>query len=1262
MTIMGTIVLALGALLLLAGTFLCVLSHDKFKQLIIRGCLHDAGIACIGLACPSAAARAGFLIYAGFQVLARLLALKSLEDLRPAAPAKLTGNDLWDLRGAGRTAPFTGALFAFGMLAAVGGSAFFIPEGRYLITAGAVSILPQTSLGVYAILLAAACTIVQVWLAVAAVNAVLLTKAPAAPGIEARPSKITIILAGCVAAFGFLRTPILSIFAAICGFEAAHSSVHAAFWMLYLGAFASGIAFFLNLRRIGVIIGVAASALALFTVWAFPASPLSQLFLVLVTVGALIISIYSIGYMANEERQGWYWFFLLLTFASLAGIVSSDSASSLYGNWELMTFASFFLVAHEADYTARSAGLKYYVMCAGGALFMLPGILILSGPGHLAAVDAITAPAAWSGILNLPAGWIQAALILCIAGFGVKAGLVPMHSWLPDAHPAAPSSVSAPLSGIITKMGFFGLAAVCAGQMGQALTATPGYFGLSWYGTGLAALGIATLFYGELMALKQRDIKRMLAYSTLGQIGEITIVLSLGTLLATTASFFHILNHAIMKDLLFLCAGALILRAGTRTLSDFRGAASQMPVTCCCMAVGLISIMGLPPFAAFYSKFAMIQAAVSADHIWIAAAILTGSFIGVIYYTRILNTIIFEKRPEDAPRLQEAPLSMQIAMLLLTAASLIFGLCPNLPYSLAAAAAAACSGIGQALPASALLVPWPSYVLLPIFGAVIPAFFMFNRRLAGWSSVAVLAITCILVIANGHDLDNLSYAFAIIVPALGALNMAYAVGYMEESHTQWRFYCVFTAMCGGLVGMAASKTLFGFFMFWEIMSSWTLYMALAHEGDRVSIREAFKYFLFNVAGASFIFVGVCVIGGSAPMTVFPGTKLAGILPQGSSLCTGLALLAIGFVMKAAQFPIRIDWQMHPAVAPTPVSGYISSMLLKSAIIGLCKLFLILGQGAPALYNVIQSDFIMWIGGITIVLAAWQAMRADHVKLVFIYSTVSQIGYMVLAVAVGAYALAKGGDASLGFSGGLLHLINHVFFKDLLFLVCGAIMFMTAKDHLRDLGGLGRKMPFTMLMFFIAGLSVIGVPPTSGFSSKWIIYHALMKSGQPVLALLSLFGSVLTLAYIAKFMHACFLGQPNPAMENVKDVPMVMRVPMMILAAGCILTGIFPGLMLGPIDSIIAQYNIPPIPFTLGTIGSGATAWSASTMFVLMAVPFAAGCWFIKRFVKLHEVDVHNCGLSPEESTDRIRPASIFGGLPAFFRNLRKDPFETGRED
>ena len=122
--------------------------------------------------------------------------------------------------------------------------------------------------------------------------------------------------------------------------------------------------------------------------------------------------------------------------------------------------------------------------------------------------------------------------------------------------------------------------------------------------------------------------------------------------------------------------------------------------------------------------------------------------------------------------------------------------------------------------------------------------------------------------------------------------------------------------------------------------------------------------------------------------------------------------------------------------------------------------------------------------------------------------------MVLAVAAGG---------ALGYAGGMLHVINHVFFKDLLFLVCGAVMFATHRETLEDLGGIGRHMPFTLAMFAIAGLSVVGVPPTSGFSSKWLIYHALMEAGQPFLALLSLIGSVLTMAYIAKFLHAAFLG-------------------------------------------------------------------------------------------------------------------------------------------
>ena len=156
MSTMGLVVLACAAVLLLAGTVLCILSHDNVKQLILRGALHDAGIVCIGLACPGAEAKAGLVMYAAFQLLSRLLALKSLSSLKACASFDAEGRDLWSLRGAGRLMPCTGALFTFGMLAAVGGSAFLVPEGRYLVTSAAVQLVQISPWAFYTVLLAAA--------------------------------------------------------------------------------------------------------------------------------------------------------------------------------------------------------------------------------------------------------------------------------------------------------------------------------------------------------------------------------------------------------------------------------------------------------------------------------------------------------------------------------------------------------------------------------------------------------------------------------------------------------------------------------------------------------------------------------------------------------------------------------------------------------------------------------------------------------------------------------------------------------------------------------------------------------------------------------------------------------------------------------------------------------------------------------------------------------------------------------------------------
>lgn len=164
--------------------------------------------------------------------------------------------------------------------------------------------------------------------------------------------------------------------------------------------------------------------------------------------------------------------------------------------------------------------------------------------------------------------------------------------------------------------------------------------------------------------------------------------------------------------------------------------------------------------------------------------------------------------------------------------------------------------------------------------------------------------------------------------------------------------------------------------------------------------------------------------------------------------------------------------------------------------------------------------------------------------------------------------------------------NHVFFKDLLFLMVGAVMLRTHADTISELGGVGRKMPVTMFCFFIGSLAAVGVPPTNGFTSKWIIYQALMAEGEPLLALISLIGSVITLAYLARFMHAVFLGQPGRNLDHIEEAPWVMRAPMLLMAFMVILTGVFPGLMLAPLNAALAEYGMPSLDVAFYGLATG----------------------------------------------------------------------------
>jgi len=441
------------------------------------------------------------------------------------------------------------------------------------------------------------------------------------------------------------------------------------------------------------------------------------------------------------------------------------------------------------------------------------------------------------------------------------------------------------------------------------------------------------------------------------------------------------------------------------------------------------------------------------------------------------------------------------------------------------------------------------------------------------------------------------------------------------------------------------------------MSSWPLFFAIIHEETPSALKEGTKYFLFNIAGASFLFLGVLLLGQACGGFDFASVAQAVAVSPAGVWLPGICLMGIGMLMKAAMLPVRIDWQMHPATAPTPVSGYISAMLLKSGPFGILLLRFVLAQGvngdaAQALDTAMYVG--AWIGGVTILYAGVQALLQSGIKEMLIYSTVSQLGYIVLGICLGT---------SLGVTGGLLHLFNHMLFKDLAFLCAGALMFASGAHNLEELGGMGRKMPVTFLCFSAALFSAAGMPPFNGFNSKLIIYYALVERGELVLAIIAILSSVITLAYFLKFMHGAFFGQLTPAAERASEVGLAMRLPIMLLAALCLITGAFPGLALIPIAGLERSLGVAPPAVGLSGIVSGYGACNMTLLsFMLLAV--GGGVWLgVSRLTagRVRRTAIHTCGeTSVDQRLTRIGAGDLYAAPIRLLAGMSKGYFSLKR--
>lgn len=336
----------------------------------------------------------------------------------------------------------------------------------------------------------------------------------------------------------------------------------------------------------------------------FAIDPLSAAFLVIINLGAVITGFYALDYGRHEEEPARVLPFYPAFLAGMNLVLLAADAFSFLVAWEFMSLSSWALVmAHHHDEENRRAGYIYIVMASFGTLMLLLAFGLLAGPDGGYAFDAIRTAE------HVP--WIAGlVLILMLLGAGSKAGLVPLHVWLPLAHPAAPSHVSALMSGVMTKVAVYGFIRVVFDLAGE-----PAW----WWSVVVLALGAASAVLGVLHAVLQRDLKRLLAYSTVENIGIIFIGLGLAlafktndmagaAALAVTASIFHAFNHSLFKSLLFFGAGNVLMGSGERDIEKLGGLVHRMPETAYLFLGGCLAISALPPLNGFVSEWLILQA------------------------------------------------------------------------------------------------------------------------------------------------------------------------------------------------------------------------------------------------------------------------------------------------------------------------------------------------------------------------------------------------------------------------------------------------------------------------------------------------------------------------------------------------------------------------------------------------------------------------------------------------------------------------------
>jgi len=390
--------------------------------------------------------------------------------------------------------------------------------------------------------------------------------------------------------------------------------------------------------------------------------------------------------------------------------------------------------------------------------------------------------------------------------------------------------------------------------------------------------------------------------------------------------------------------------------------------------------------------------------------------------------------------------------------------------------------------------------------------------------------------------DSISTLLLLIITIVGLLTILYAFQYMEMYTSKIRFYALFMLMVAGMNGVVITGDMFNLFVFLEIATI-SSYALVGFGCEHEELEASFKYMILGCISSTFILLGIAIL--YATFGTLNMADLANFISThgvNKAVLFAEALFIMGFGLKAAMVPFHA-WlpDAHPS-APAPISAMLSGVLIKA-----CGIYAIIriSYHVIGMTTLIQT-ILMSLGVLSMVVGVLLAVGQWDFKRLLAYHSISQMGYVMVGIGLGT---------PLGILGGVFHLMNHAFFKSLLFLCSGAIEYSTGTRNLKEMGGLFKRMPITSSSCSIASLSISGIPPFNGFWSKLIIIIALVQAGYYAIAAITVGVSFLTLVSFIKVQRYSIFGELPEKFKGLKEVPVLMGAVLIIFALLCIGAGV-----------------------------------------------------------------------------------------------------------